>query len=172
MTAYTTHADALFDPSKPILGSTHLEARDNLISVTEGDSTAPKINLLALQKLVVGDSIRSRRENVAISTGADELIHSFTFLQSGDIRATVNRLSGGDQAMISRTRSGTETTIVALVAANIVTDVSVIPGDTINLYARSVSGVPSGASGYFSTDAAINLWPMPSGTVYVEGNSV
>jgi len=35
MTVYTTHADALFDPNAPILGSTHLEARDNLLSVIE-----------------------------------------------------------------------------------------------------------------------------------------
>lgn len=40
---YTTHADALFDPDKPILGATHLEARDNLIAVAAGDTNAPKI---------------------------------------------------------------------------------------------------------------------------------
>ncbi|QDP55383.1 MAG: hypothetical protein Tp176DCM1853251_67 [Prokaryotic dsDNA virus sp.] len=54
MTTYTPHADALFDVGKPILGSTHLEARDNLIAVTEGDATAPKING-AIAALTPGD---------------------------------------------------------------------------------------------------------------------
>lgn len=43
MTAYTPHADALFDPDKPILGSTQLEQRDNLIAVTDGGTNAPRI---------------------------------------------------------------------------------------------------------------------------------
>ena len=48
MTTYTAHADALFDPDKPILGSTQLEQRDNLIAVTEGGTDAPRIQGLAL----------------------------------------------------------------------------------------------------------------------------
>jgi len=43
MTTYTVHADGLFDPAKPILGSTALETRDNLIAAAEGGSGAPKI---------------------------------------------------------------------------------------------------------------------------------
>lgn len=43
MTTYTEHADEIFDPNRPILGSTHLEARDNLIAVAEGGLGAPKI---------------------------------------------------------------------------------------------------------------------------------
>lgn len=35
--SYTTHADVLFDPEKPVLGATHQETRDNLIAVAEGD---------------------------------------------------------------------------------------------------------------------------------------
>lgn len=52
MTAYTNHPDALFDPNKPILGSTHLEARDNLISLAEGDPTAPNIYEALAARLV------------------------------------------------------------------------------------------------------------------------
>ena len=48
MTTYTAHADALFDPDKPILGSTQLEQRDNLIAVAEGGTDAPRIRGLAL----------------------------------------------------------------------------------------------------------------------------
>ena len=48
MTTYTAHADALFDPDKPILGSTQLEQRDNLIAVAEGGTDAPRIQGLAL----------------------------------------------------------------------------------------------------------------------------
>lgn len=41
--SYTVHPDAIFDPDKPVLGSTHLEARDNLIAVAKGETGAPKI---------------------------------------------------------------------------------------------------------------------------------
>lgn len=53
MTSYTNHPDSIFDLGAPILGSTHLEARDNLIAMAEGDPTAPKINGLALEGLYV-----------------------------------------------------------------------------------------------------------------------
>lgn len=41
MTTYTDHADALFDPGKPILGSTGLESRDNAIAIADGGDNAP-----------------------------------------------------------------------------------------------------------------------------------
>lgn len=44
---YTVHPDALFDPGAPVLGSTHLEARDNLIAVADGDPGAPRIDPIA-----------------------------------------------------------------------------------------------------------------------------
>lgn len=40
MSEYTEHADAIFDPDTPILGSTHLEARDNLKAAREGSTGA------------------------------------------------------------------------------------------------------------------------------------
>ena len=54
MTAYTEHADALFDPGKPILGSVASETRDNLKSVAEGDVTAPRIRTVAIQAPAAG----------------------------------------------------------------------------------------------------------------------
>ena len=50
MTAYTQQADAIFDPLKPTIGATHLQARDNLLAVAESDATAPKRK----QKVTVG----------------------------------------------------------------------------------------------------------------------
>lgn len=43
MTEYTTHADVIFDVTKPVIGATNLQARDNLIAVAEADATAPKL---------------------------------------------------------------------------------------------------------------------------------
>lgn len=40
--SYTDHADSLFDVGKPILGSTHQEARDNLVAVAEADDSGDK----------------------------------------------------------------------------------------------------------------------------------
>ena len=41
MTDYTDHPDSLFDTGAPILGSTGLETRDNLIATGEGASGSP-----------------------------------------------------------------------------------------------------------------------------------
>lgn len=58
MTTYTAHADALFDPDKPILGSTQLEQRDNLIATAEGATGAPVVNIKALGKFTAGETRR------------------------------------------------------------------------------------------------------------------
>ncbi len=41
MTAYTDHPDTIFDPLKPVLGSTGLQARDNLLGVLDTGTNAP-----------------------------------------------------------------------------------------------------------------------------------
>jgi hypothetical protein len=73
MTTYTPHADALFDPGDPILASVALEARDNLIAVTEGGTSAPKIMSRAL----------------GIATGSDTITTGVSVFTSLDGAATI-----------------------------------------------------------------------------------
>lgn len=57
MTDYTDHADSLFDAGAPVLGPTHLEARDNLIATAEGSNTgdgAPRVQGKALGGMFPG----------------------------------------------------------------------------------------------------------------------
>lgn len=55
--SYTTHADAMFDTEKPILGSTGLQGRDNLVSVAGGGVDAPKVLGIALSEVFRGTAL-------------------------------------------------------------------------------------------------------------------
>lgn len=169
MTAYTIHADALFDPNKPILGSTHLEGRDNLIAVTEGDATAPKIALKAIERVAAGSTIRSRRDTVSVTSSAfeDGPIHTFDFIQIGTIRAIITRSATGSVQVV-RLRNGVRTILSGPVTADISADVSVQPFDRILLEANT-SGSAAVFNGRFSTDGG-NLWA--GSYARVEGNDV
>lgn len=167
MTAYTTHADSLFDPNKPILGSTHLEARDNLLSVAEGDDTAPKIDLPALERLAAGSNIRSRQDGVSIGVGTGT-VHSFGFIQIGTIRCIINRSNAAASTRVTRRRNGVDTVVVASAQADVSSDIDVIPGDVIFLEGDGTGG-PFTFDGRFATDGG-NLWP--GSEVRLEGNNV
>lgn len=63
MTAYTVIPDADINPDKPIKSATAYALRDNLIAISEGDSTAPSINPAAL--LIGGKGIDGVLNNAA-----------------------------------------------------------------------------------------------------------
>ena len=165
MTDYTAHADALFDPDKPILGSTQLEQRDNLIATAEGATGAPRIVLKALETATAGDVVRSSR---AVSS-VEEASFSFATMQSGTIRAK-GTAAGSTNWAIARYRNGVSTSIGSGVATSFSFDVPVLPFDLVN-----ISWSDSGPNNYtFSicTDGG-NLWcGNPSTTVGVTGNDV
>jgi hypothetical protein len=159
---FTEHADVLFDADKPILGSTHLEARDNLQSVAGGGVDAPRIALMALERLVAGDSIRSRVEGFDLAAAAIEFftIHKWTFIQHGTITAQINRTVGVSQQMrIVRTRNGVDTVVTAATATNIDDDIAVIPGDTIKIQGENTTGSVTTYSAYFLVAAGVSLYP-------------
>ena len=64
MTTYNTVADSEIDPESPVLSSTQVKLRDNLLAIAEGDATAPKIQRPALDSAVV---IRDKIQTATVS---------------------------------------------------------------------------------------------------------
>lgn len=166
MTAYTQHADAIFEPLKPNIGATHQQARDNLIAVLEGDDTAPKATLKMIERLTAGTSIRSSVSSALADASTKILVVGF--IQSGTVRATVTRLAGAGSTSLTRLRNGVGTTLVAVTVGNLSADISVIPGDVLELTA-----VGDGSARAFSASIGTggeNLWPSSGANVV--GNNV
>jgi len=169
---FTTHADALFEANKPILGSVAQETKDNLLSVAGGGVDAPRVVLKAVERLVAGDEVRSRRDSISLNPAATAFtgLHSFGFSQIGTIRVIVERVTAGSEQMqVTRTRNGATTVVVAATTGNITADLSVIPGDELSLQGQTNPSLSVVYNSRFQTDGA-NLWP--SGAARVEGNDV
>lgn len=156
MTAYTTHADALFDPNKPNLGSTHLEARDNLISVAEGDPTAPRVYVAAFERITAGATEKWKHIPVLSEDSTSGFVVSFEFgiIQKGTVTVSYEHRSpssGAQQAKVVRRRvidggggaavvetNFLEKTTTSSAFETISGDIDVQPGDAL-LFMQSVT---------------------------------
>lgn len=150
MTTYTVHPDTIFDPDKPILGSTHLEARDNLIAAFEGAADAPGLSSKAVEDVTAGDVTR-----VEVPGGGD---YEFPVIQNGSVRA-VAFVTGGDGSSagttISRRRAGVETVLFnGDLSLTRIVDVTIQPGDVVVF-----SGTVSTVIRYRLRTSGENLWP-------------
>lgn len=169
--AYTDIPDSALEANKPILASTAQETKDNLLSVAGGGVGAPRIALLALERLFPGDEIRSRHDGVVIPNGAVAFneIHAFAFTQIGSIRVVVQRLDGVAENMRARlTRNGVTTIEAGPSSTELSADIDVIPGDLITIEGEANSTASITYNARFSTDGG-NLWP--AGAARVEGNT-
>ncbi len=176
MTAYTNHPDAIFEVGKPNIGATHLEARDNLIAFGEGDDTAPKLALKAIERLVAGDSVRARLRGASADPATISTSHGFT--QIGSVRVNITNFSGPANSAahsISRTRGGTTTVISShsgsLLSYPITIDVDVLPGDRVNIVSTSNGGSTGQVEATIATDGG-NLWSGSFSNMTLEGNDV
>lgn len=136
MTDYTNHADALFQTGAPILGSVALETRDNLLSVAEGqDIAAPKIQLLAFQRLVAGGAIRSTATYSMPISGVAVKMSSFGIMQSGGLRVRLSEVSGdGGSVQIRRVRAGASATLATVDSDGGSADITVKHGDVVETW--------------------------------------
>lgn len=156
---YTIHPDAMFDPGKPILGSTQAEARDNLIASFAGEPDAPKLSVLALEPLVAGGVIRYSEISSVPSAITDRAF--VPMLQAGTVRCVIGNAGGAGgvaSTVVKRRRgaSGSETTL-ATGGAALTADISVEPGDVIIMGAGS-SGSNSNVVFELRTGGQ-NIWP-------------
>ena len=173
MTAFTTLLNALFIPGKPILGSTGSALRDNAIAMFEGDPSAPKLKLAALENPTAGNVPRSRVATATTSvTTSDVVVNAFGFGQTGSVRvmASHRQTIGGaytSTLIFKRWRNGSFTTLATYTTTSTslvvrLLDVAVIPGDTLTIEHRwSYTG--GGASvvefAIFATGGE-SLWPF------------
>lgn len=150
MTAYVTITDAETDPEAPITSILAKKWRDNPLAMFEGDSTAPKLSLLALERLVAGDTIVSRNDDI-VATAANTFGdgESWAFLQYGTVRITFSHRTtsagNGVEARISRTRNAVTTVLntwstTSSTAVARTLDVAVRPGDSVVISHRILSG--------------------------------
>lgn len=86
MTNFTDHPDAMFAVDAPILAATQLEKRDNLVAVTEGDPTAPRIMPAALNM-----ATNSFAADVATGATVTVTMNRYTFFP------TFSRETGGNE---------------------------------------------------------------------------
>ena len=160
---FTVHADALFDPGAPVLGSTHLEARDNLVAAFAGEADAPGLSILALEPLVAGDTIRWEDEFAVVASSNTK---DFDISQSGTVRCTITTAVGSgtiQTVSVSRTRLTSVTTLATGSSTPFTVDASVEPGDRITFLASTSSGARTFRV-RLNTDGE-NLWPGVFGLI-------
>ena len=168
MTTYVAIPNGDIDQDSPVTQPLMTALRDNPLAMFEGDATAPRLALPALEVLVAGTQIRSRTDGVAAGG------YLFAFIQRGTIRLTFEHASATNRTIsIMRVRGGVETAVAtfASVAGYVARslDISVLPGDAI--YGTFA---PSGGTGTvqlwrYQTSGG-NLWP--GSQMAVEGNNV
>ena len=146
MTAYTAHADALFDPDKPILGSTQLEQRDNLIATAEGATGAPVVNIQALGKFTAGTTRRYYDSTTSSTTSTSALTqYSQDFWGSGVLRLTFEATKGSGTAtntlrvLVNGVAIHTETPS-STVFETFTYDITLALGDTLSIDMRAGTG--------------------------------
>lgn len=149
MTTYSAIPDGDIDQDSPITQPLMTALRDNPIAVTEGATGAPRIRVGALQRIVAGTSIRSRKDAVqALSNGSYASVYSFGFLQAGTIRVSFEsrRVSASSvDTRVRRTRGETTSTLGSWSSSSATfstqtLDATVLPGDLLSLEALGASG--------------------------------
>jgi len=174
MTDYNPIPDNILEPDDPIPADLGIRWRDNPIAMFEGAPGAPNLKFEALGTLVAGSTLRSRNDSIQSTTGTDTMFYSFGFAQPGVIRLYAEQQHGGVSISnvsmsFRRWRAGVLTNLITYSIAIGTTwngrtlDVSVIPGDTIVVYASG------GAGGAISEVRNIRLftnggllWPLPA----------
>jgi hypothetical protein len=182
MTAWTTISNALVAVGAKPFATTIQALRDNLAATAEGASGAPRIWLPALERLVVGSTIKLRADAaVLVSTTTFTVVPGFIIdtIQAGTIRVTFEhrRNTNASEVRLLRRRAGVNTafgtvstTSTTFVADSI--DLDVQPGDRIQVQHRNTGGTDSEIRNVRLTlDAACYFWPVGSSFGEVEGNT-
>ena len=169
MADWTTQDPSTLLPGEPWTSAKALAAFENVEAAMEGADDAPRLALKAIERVVAGSTIRSRRDTVSVTSTSFEEgpIHTFDFIQIGTVRAIITRDATGSVQVV-RLRNGVRTVLSGPVSADISADVSVQPFDKILLEANT-SGSAAVFNGRFATDGG-NLWAGASARV--EGNDV
>lgn len=157
MTDYNAILATETDPDAPLRSSLFKRLVANPLALAEGDDTAhtagAAIRLKALQRLVVGDTVRLQDTTTRTNnTTTFVTLLSAGIVQVGQVRIKAEHRSpsgtSNAELLIRRTRNGSVTTIVTFQTASTSfvarsQDVDVLPGDLISVLHRHSSGSPS-----------------------------
>lgn len=153
----------------------------NWIAGFEGAAGAPRLDLAAINRLTVGDSIRFRRDtlqNIATSTFAT-ILPVVSIMQSGTVRFNFQfrrTVNGTAEVRALRQRAGgsAASSVVTTTSATFVSgliQMDVIPGDTVSLQMRNTNGTSTDAQNVrLCVGANDFLWPAPGLFGEIEGN--
>lgn len=158
-------------PGEPWTSAKALAAFANPEAIAEGATGAPRIELMAIERLTAGDNVRSQRSGVSVATDpvAYITVHQAGFMQIGTIRARVQSGSGLSRNLrVIRRRAGADTVVAGPISNTIlVADINVIPGDGLFVQVEGIVSDTTTWQGDFLTGGE-NLWPAP--IVNVVGN--
>lgn len=162
-------------------GATVTALRDNPIAIAEGQPGAPRISLLALEPILIGDTIRLAREGSVSKQGTGfQAVLTAAFCQWGEVRVTFqySRSGGGtgniEVQVVRQAGYGNVTILNSWVTnttswQNASIDVSVSPGDLIQVAVQgSGGGTPSEGAvrqTRFRTAEGSFIWPGLQGLV-------
>lgn len=180
MTTFTSISNALVAVGAKPFATTIQALRDNPIAIAEGDPTAPKLLLGALERLSPGPQIRARRDpEVTNATGTLVVVLSFAFIQKGTIRVTFEHNSpGGDgNSLVRRVRNNSTVTLATFVnaGANVSdfaareVDCPVEAGDLLEVAFNTGAGTARIRNIRLQTNGE-SLWPGAQ-AIRLEGNT-
>lgn len=180
MADWTNIVDSQLEPDAPLTSDLAFAWRDNLLAAMQGAAGAERLRIGALERLVAGDQIRSRRDGeVSASVPTTITSLTFAFLQAGSVRCRWEHRCSGNPAngttSLLRVRNGSTTTIASFSNGTSyvgrTADADVLPGDEIRFTNNTPVG--SGVGPYLRncrlSTAGGNLWP--AGAYPVEGNT-
>lgn len=153
MTAWTTISNALVAVGAKPFATTIQALRDNMIAITEGAAGAPRVQLAAINRLTVGDSIRLRRDTLQTVNGTTyvAVFPPTPIIQSGSVRFNFEfrrTASNTAEVRVRRRRAGSDSVTTAVTnststfAAGVI-EIDVIPGDLISVEMRNTSSSDS-----------------------------
>lgn len=171
MPAYTTISNSLVAVGAKPFATTIQALRDNPLAIAEGNATAPRILIGALERLNPGIEIRSRNDAALAVVGE---AHRFDFTQAGTVRCTLRQtVSSGTQIVdIRRVRNAVSSDVATWstgpATVDRSADIAVLPGDTLIFFLESIGGGSSNLSLCRIQTNGENLWPGSSQRL--EGN--
>lgn len=187
MTAWTTISNALVAVGAKPFATTVQALRDNPIAIAEGATSAPRIQLPALERLAVGTTIKVRNDatrtwNFANTNFQDVADFTPGFLQAGTVTVAFDHRvavgsSGASEVRVVRRRAGANTTLTTIsqTGTTFVSktfDAGVQPGDVILLQQRNTSANQTVEirNTRIQTDPSNYYWPVGWSLGQSDGN--
>jgi hypothetical protein len=150
--SYVVISDSQLDPDAPLTSSLAYQWRDNTLSMFLGDSNAPRLQLAALPRLVVGDVVvcEDLNEYIVPASGSSN-VQSIAFIQKGTVRFKFNQRSvGGATCTVSveRLRRGDTVTVstITTTSASFVAKTVDIPVQVGDMWTVGLSSSGAGGS--------------------------